>query len=254
MARIFAPRIVFQHDRKPTNQNLWITPRDLVMSNQCTLITDPWYNYYSLLYEKNLLEQWSAGLTLPWQVGPHTKLSGFNGSSPARFSGLGGSLSSRFSGLTGSLHGRFSGLIPGIQSRFSAKHRGDRRRGEAHGKWGVIRRVQCSYPSCNKTFGRNEERTRHEKIHLGLKPYQCTKCYKKFGRKDHLKQHNRTHTRQQSLEEEESSNSTNNNKQELQASSSVHDQGNGPDSSTFSDMSGNNNINSAVEREDAKRD
>ena len=135
MARIFAPRIVFQHDRKPTNQNLWITPRDLVMSNQCTLITDPWYNYYSLLYEKNLLEQWSAGLTLPWQVGPHTKLSGFNGSSPARFSGLGGSLSSRFSGLTGSLHGRFSGLIPGIQSRFSAKHRGDRRRGEAHGKW-----------------------------------------------------------------------------------------------------------------------
>ena len=129
MARIFAPRIVFQHDRKPTNHSLGLTPCDLLLSNQGALLTDPWYNYYSLLYEKTLLEQWSAGLTLPWQAGPHTTLSGFSGNIPGRFSGLAG----RISGLTGGLQGRFSGIIPGLQSRF--KHRVDRRRGTAHGKW-----------------------------------------------------------------------------------------------------------------------
>ena len=33
----------------------------------------------------------------------------------------------------------------------------------------------CTFAGCNKTFGRNEERTRHEKIHLGLKPFICEK-------------------------------------------------------------------------------
>lgn len=30
---------------------------------------------------------------------------------------------------------------------------------------------------------------------IGLRPYPCTHCGKKFGRKDHLKKHTRTHQR-----------------------------------------------------------
>lgn len=59
----------------------------------------------------------------------------------------------------------------------------------------VIKRFICSYPGCGKMFGRNEEKTRHEKIHSGLRPYACDLCTKRFGRKDHLTQHMRTHNR-----------------------------------------------------------
>ena len=113
MARIFAPRIVFQHDRKPTNHSLSLTPRDLITTNERAVLTDPWYSYYSLMYERTLLEQWCAGYTLPWQAGLH----------------------SRLSGLTSSLHSRLSGLTTGVHNRLSAIHRADRRRGNTHGKW-----------------------------------------------------------------------------------------------------------------------
>lgn len=53
----------------------------------------------------------------------------------------------------------------------------------------------CDHPNCNKRFTRNEELTRHKKIHSGDKPFPCEVCGKRFGRKDHLKKHIRTHER-----------------------------------------------------------
>lgn len=53
----------------------------------------------------------------------------------------------------------------------------------------------CDHPNCGKTFTRNEELTRHKRIHSGLRPFSCSVCGKRFGRKDHLKKHVKTHQR-----------------------------------------------------------
>ncbi|UYV75707.1 hypothetical protein LAZ67_13001063 [Cordylochernes scorpioides] len=53
----------------------------------------------------------------------------------------------------------------------------------------------CDQPDCGKTFTRNEELTRHKRIHSGLRPFPCAFCGKRFGRKDHLKKHVKTHQR-----------------------------------------------------------
>ena len=116
MARIFAPRIVFQHDTKPSNHSLGLTSRDVVTANQRGLMRDPWYSYYSLVYERSLLDQWCSGYTLPW----HSRISGLNGR-----------------------------LNSGVHNRFSAIHRADRRRGATQGKWVrtqklVLYNVLCS--------------------------------------------------------------------------------------------------------------
>lgn len=55
------------------------------------------------------------------------------------------------------------------------------------------RPFRCDHPSCGKTFTRNEELTRHKRIHTGLRPHACPRCGKRFGRKDHLKKHLKTH-------------------------------------------------------------
>lgn len=55
------------------------------------------------------------------------------------------------------------------------------------------RPFKCDSKECGKTFTRNEELTRHKRIHSGLRPFPCTHCGKRFGRKDHLKKHTRTH-------------------------------------------------------------
>lgn len=66
----------------------------------------------------------------------------------------------------------------------------------------------CDNSACGKTFTRNEELTRHKRIHTGLRPYDCHICSKKFGRKDHLKKHQRTHEKRK-LALAKNSNSTN---------------------------------------------
>lgn len=60
------------------------------------------------------------------------------------------------------------------------------------------RPFRCDYSGCNKTFTRNEELTRHKLIHTGVRPHACNSCDKRFGRKDHLKKHTRTHEKNQS--------------------------------------------------------
>lgn len=55
------------------------------------------------------------------------------------------------------------------------------------------RPFKCDSEKCGKSFTRNEELTRHKRIHTGLRPFPCEQCGKRFGRKDHLKKHIRTH-------------------------------------------------------------
>ena len=82
-------------------------------------------------------------------------------------------------------------------------------------------------------------------------------CYKKFGRKDHLKQHNRTHTRQQSLQQEDTSSNTNKpeilnssvHDRDMSSHSSIHDQSNEADNSTSIEIVMTENNSNVVEKE-----
>ncbi|XP_022670378.1 early growth response protein 1-like [Varroa destructor] len=63
--------------------------------------------------------------------------------------------------------------------------------------------VSCPHPQphrafrcfCGSAFARNEELTRHLRIHSGQRPFECNQCGRKFGRKDHRDKHLKTHLR-----------------------------------------------------------
>lgn len=59
----------------------------------------------------------------------------------------------------------------------------------------TVKPFQCSEDGCGKSFKRVDELKRHSRIHTGIKPFVCNKCFKKFLRKDHLTKHSKIHNR-----------------------------------------------------------
>ncbi|KAK8378611.1 hypothetical protein O3P69_011241 [Scylla paramamosain] len=55
------------------------------------------------------------------------------------------------------------------------------------------RAYRCEVVGCGRAFCRNEELTRHLRIHSGHRPFTCQKCGRRFVRRDHLTKHQRTH-------------------------------------------------------------
>ncbi|CAL4132318.1 unnamed protein product [Meganyctiphanes norvegica] len=51
----------------------------------------------------------------------------------------------------------------------------------------------CTSKGCSRAFARNEELTRHLRIHSGQRPFLCPTCSRRFVRRDHLSKHIRTH-------------------------------------------------------------
>ncbi|XP_071534570.1 uncharacterized protein [Panulirus ornatus] len=51
----------------------------------------------------------------------------------------------------------------------------------------------CEESGCGRAFCRNEELTRHSRIHSGNRPFLCQRCGRRFVRRDHLTKHQRTH-------------------------------------------------------------
>ncbi|KAK9716891.1 DNA-binding transcription factor [Basidiobolus ranarum] len=57
-----------------------------------------------------------------------------------------------------------------------------------------IKICNCPWVGCHKSFKRNSELIRHERIHTGERPYECMKCRKRFIQRSALTVHARTHT------------------------------------------------------------
>ncbi|KAI9551648.1 putative KLF13 [Daphnia sinensis] len=53
----------------------------------------------------------------------------------------------------------------------------------------------CTWPECDKRFARSDELARHIRTHTGEKRFTCAVCQKKFTRSDHLSKHVRRHSK-----------------------------------------------------------
>ncbi|XP_069470687.1 RB-associated KRAB zinc finger protein-like [Ambystoma mexicanum] len=54
--------------------------------------------------------------------------------------------------------------------------------------------ILYSCTECDKHFSKKEYLIRHQRTHMGDKPYQCAECEKTFRKKEYLVVHKRTHT------------------------------------------------------------
>lgn len=59
----------------------------------------------------------------------------------------------------------------------------------------------CSY--CSKKFGKKGDLDRHVLLHMGIKPYECSVCLRRFTQAAHMRAHMMTHQDTQNLQVEE---------------------------------------------------
>ncbi|KEF54828.1 uncharacterized protein A1O9_09270 [Exophiala aquamarina CBS 119918] len=55
------------------------------------------------------------------------------------------------------------------------------------------RRYACTHQGCDRAFPKAEHLARHERSHLGLKPFACPVCHRRFGRQDSMLRHSKLH-------------------------------------------------------------
>ena len=62
------------------------------------------------------------------------------------------------------------------------------------------KRYICKQPGCDRGYDKAEHLIRHERSHLGLKPFACAVCHRRFGRQDSMLRHSKLHQSSGSLE------------------------------------------------------
>merc|ERR1719203_1904329 len=51
------------------------------------------------------------------------------------------------------------------------------------------RRFECDHPDCDRSFYQRSDLRRHQRVHLGVKPFKCSVCLKEFTQRGSLYRH-----------------------------------------------------------------